>query len=122
MDTAPDFKEVGSDQGLVAAVERFRYFLSFQTSPTKENPKGSLYFGADAAEYYLDVADKNDLAKTLVEDDLTKLKTFMWLLVATQRKRLDALSMAGQGPRARPDLREGRGCDHGGCGDVPQEG
>ncbi len=94
VDTAPDFKEVGSDQGLVAAVERFRYFLSFQTSPTKENPKGSLYFGADAAEYYLDVADKNDLAKTLVEDDLTKLKTFMWLLVATQRKRLDALSKA----------------------------
>ena len=75
-------------------MERFRYFLSFQTSPTKENPKGSLYFGADAAEYYLDVADKNDLAKTLVEDDLTKLKTFMWLLVATQRKRLDALSKA----------------------------
>ena len=49
VDTAPDFKEVGSDQGLVAAVERFRYFLSFQTSPTKENPKGSLYFGTDAA-------------------------------------------------------------------------
>ena len=25
---------------------------------------------------------------------MTKLKTFMWLLVATQRKRLDALSKA----------------------------
>ena len=109
-------------------MERLRYFLSFQTSPTKENPKGSLYFGADAAEYYLDVADKNDLAKTLVEDDLTKLKTFMWLLVATQRKRLDALSKAvsakgvAKAPKARPDFREGRGCDHGGPGYVPQKG